>query len=165
MAFLQQKDELENRIIEDVLKKHENYPFSKELKSFMINNKEFTKATKLYNSHSYYCLPFIITSSTPSFPEDEVIGIWFVNKTDKGPRYKQDFIVRKKESFVLYTSKHYARGKHVEPLKNFFEKYGENGKYYHSENRWQHHYKTLKDLPHPGLKELALKYQGETLHN
>jgi len=135
------------------------YPFSDALCSFWDKHKEAFQSLKLSNLNRFAVIPVIFTSRTP-YPhekcKDEVIGIWYLDKQKN--IFKQDFIVNvkgKHKEFISYSANN-NNGKYVRPLKEFFEKYGANGKFYHDGKRWQHHYRNLEDLPdEPNLKRLA----------
>lgn len=146
------------------------YPFSDELCLFMDKNPKFFNSLKLANSKRFEFIPLIFTSHTPKLhpkSKDEVIGMWYLDKDKKKCKehnivclFKQDFVVNigyKNKEFISYSTNN-NKGKYIKPIKVFFRLYGENGKYYHKGNQWQHHYRNVKDLPNESrLKSFANK--------
>ena len=144
------------------------FPFSDELCTFVGANPAFAESLKLANPWSFSFFGYIDCSHTPeTHPrhEDEVLGMWYLNKEyvcdREQPQFKQDFVVnvgKKNENFVSYTAKHITQrlnGPLVKPINDFFETdYGDDGKYYHNGSRWQHHYYHVDDLPEP-VRELG----------
>lgn len=153
-----------------------DFPFSNALCAFMDTNREFYKSLKLSNDARFHFLRIILTSMTPpAHPKsnDEVIGFFYLDTEKKEChthhcicRFKQDFVVNVgslETEYVSYTTDMDCPP-YVRPIREFFELYGENGKYYHDDNglRWQHHYATLNDLPNePSLKADALSVLNE----
>lgn len=152
----------------------DKYPFSNELCAFMEAHNDARAALKASNVKRFVTLPEIFTSYTPAthkLHEDEVIGVWYIDKSDefckmhhKVCRFKQDFVVnvgKKDREYVVYAA-NMKVSKHVRPIAEFFSKYGQQGKYYHNGEVWQHHYKNISDLPNEnGLKKLAEQYLAE----
>lgn len=69
----------------------------------------------------------IITSTSPNYPQDEIIGIYAYDYGLKNPKYKQDFIVNKNRDyreFVLYTNNPAGSSKYVKGIKQFMNTYG-----------------------------------------
>ncbi len=141
------------------------YPFSPELCSFMDSNPAFFESLKLSKPERFILLPLIFTSYPP-YNEDEVIGIWYLDKkmslcTEHNTicLYKQDFIVNvnfKNQKFISYSTNNKGNDC-VKSINEFFSQYGRNGKFYHNNLVWEHHYKDIEDLPdEPNLRNVAL---------
>lgn len=140
------------------------YPFSNGLRKFMYKSTGFFNSLKLSNRKRFEFIPLILTSSTPNThnkSDDQVIGMWYVDKNnlnnDSQPIFKQDFIINLNsddEKFVSYTSncviedKNLSNDPSVKKIEKFFSIYGNEGKYYHKDNeKWEHHYSSIEDLP------------------
>jgi hypothetical protein len=146
---------------------HDNYQLSDSLLDWIEKNKDFCNSLKLRHPRRFRKIPYLITSHTPPshlFHRDEIIGLWYLDIKNyleqKKPFFKQDFVVNKNGNSQLFTSfaqRGFSGGDYVEPVDIFFEKYGNNGKYYHKGKRWEHHYDDITDLPNNTLQELANK--------
>lgn len=141
----------------------DDLPFSKELKEFMYKNKDFFNSLKLSKPDKFKYIPIVITSRTPNthkLHNDEIIGMWYFDIDKK--IYKQDFIVNKEKSncvFISYTAKKIVKqlnSSFVKCIDDFFIDYGEYKKFYHNEERWQHHYKNKRELPNC-IRDYVLK--------
>lgn len=141
-------------------------PFSDGLLDYMDKDIFFYNSLKLANVSDFRFLGILFTSHTPSghpSSTDEVIGLWYgdINniKSNSHPHFKQDFIVniqKQDRGFISYTIKRFVNGNSVKLINDFFRDYGDAGKFYHNGLRWQHHYKTINDLPNePGLHDAA----------
>lgn len=144
----------------------EMMPFSKELVIWCKTHPEFLAALKNIYSDKFISLGAIVTSYSPNFPTDEVIGIYTYDYRRKTPIFKQDFIVNKgklNQEFTLFTRSKAGSSKYVKDINDFFRTYGKGGFYANS-----HHLK-LDDLPNEirerGLEamKLAGKMKGATL--
>jgi len=131
----------------------EMMPFSKGLKKFCIKNPEFSKALKIIYFARFIALQAVITSYSPNYPEDEVIGIFIYDYGIKNPQFKQDFIVnkgKKDSDFVLYTGlSEVVNNTTVKHINEFLATYGKGGYYKNT------HRPKLEHFP-PELKERAL---------
>jgi hypothetical protein len=146
----------------------DKYPFSEDLYIFMEAHPEAEAALKLSSPERFVTIPIIFTSGLPSShpnTADQVIGVWYFDK--KKPycnmhrrvcTFKQDFIVnvgKLGEEYVVYTADK-KPPPYVQPLRKFFDVYGDNGKFYHDGTQWNHHYGAVQDLPNePNLRQLA----------
>ena len=106
----------------------EMMPFAKELKSWCNTHPKFAKALKIIYSERFITLQAIITSYSPNFPEDEVIGILVYDYQANPPCFKQDFIVNiggKKKEFVLYTgAPKLIEDRNIKHINHFLKKVG-----------------------------------------
>lgn len=128
--------------LEDVLL--ETMPFGEQLLEWCKKNPKFQQALKIVYSDKFLHLGGIITSYSPNYPDDEIIGIISYDYTRKNPLFKQDFIVNKNsnnEEFVLFTRNPFGSSKYVKDINEFFRTYGENGFYKDS------HHLSFDDLP------------------
>ncbi|MBI5151356.1 MAG: hypothetical protein HZA34_02150 [Candidatus Pacebacteria bacterium] len=146
-----------------------SYPFSDEICFFMDNHPEFLTSLKLSNDNRFLYIPLIFISSTPSTHplfNDQVIGMWYIDKTNVRanhlPFFKQDFVVNKNSNhmeFITFTTAKIVsrlNSPYVKLINDFFSDYGNNGQYYHNGNRWDHHYNSMNDLPNePRLRIMA----------
>lgn len=139
----------------------QEYPISDDLCIFWDNHPDMFQSLKLSNQSRFKFIKVIFCSYSPTGHQncnDEVIGMWYYDM-NKGI-FKQDFIVNieaKGKKYISYSTNN-NNGKYVRPIKEFFEKYGQNGKFYHDDKRWQHHYNAIDDLPdEENLKFLAKK--------
>ncbi len=98
-------------------------PFSNELKSWCASHPEFLKALKIIYPHRFLTLQALVTSYSPNYPDDEVIGIYIYDFSTKIPKFKQDFIVNKGKTnnkFILYT-RYSPQSKFIKYINEFFE--------------------------------------------
>lgn len=130
------------------------YRFSDELCAYMDRNPDFLKSMKVNKPKRFVCFPMIITSSSPKHPEDQVIGIWYLDKQNykdnKKPLFKQDFVVNKSKQnreFTSYAVEMFVNNNDVLPLNQFFSDYGDGGKFYHKGKAWEHNYDDVENLP------------------
>lgn len=149
-----------------------NYPFSSEMCLFIDNHPEFLRALKLSNTNRFQYIPLIFTSSTPNthpLTKDQVIGMWYIDKNNyyagRHPFFKQDFIINKNSlqiEYIVFASRAIMRREsspYIKSIDDFFQDYGQGGQYYHNENRWDHYYNTVNDLPdEPRLRRLATDF-------
>ncbi len=109
----------------------EMMPFSEELKNWCKLHPEFLVALKVINPERFVALGGIITSSSPNYPDDEIIGI-LVYDNIRGI-FKQDFIINKgraNREFFLYTrNPGRLSSTYVKDINEFYSKYGK-GDYY-----------------------------------
>jgi hypothetical protein len=148
----------------------------------MDEHGDFLSSLRLNKPKEYVFIPLIFVSHPPDEHAqtlDEVIGLWYLNMKhlqepptdpEKLILYKQDFIVNVKgdgKEFHSYISgelykreKGFNKSVYVHTIKDFYEKYGENRKYYTRPNHkkfWMHHYRDENELPdEPSLKSAAL---------
>lgn len=146
----------------------EEYPFSEDLYVFMEHHPEAEAALKLSAPERFVTIPRIFLSWLPdNHPKaaDQIIGVWYFDKNKPYCRkhkkictFKQDFIVNlgdKGKEYVVYTARKQPPP-YVQPIRKFFDEYGENGKFYHEGKQWNHHYAAVDDLPdEPALRQLA----------
>lgn len=123
----------------------EMMPFSEELVNWCKAYPEFLVALKVIYSDRFISLGAIVTSYSPNYPEDEVIGIYTYDYKRKTPIFKQDFIVNKgklNKEFILFTrnSKN-GSSKYVKDINEFYATYGKGGFYINS------HHLSLEQLP------------------
>lgn len=138
-------------------------PFASEIIDYCKTYPDFRKALKIIYYKRFICLQAIVTSYSPNFPNDEVIGIFVYDYSLKNQIFKQDFLVNKNKSydnFVLYTG--YGKsvnGKNVRHINEFLQTYGEGGYYEGS-----HHieFNDLPDLIKPRAKK-AIKIADSRL--
>lgn len=123
----------------------EMMPFSTELIAWCKTHPEFLSALKVIYSERFISLGTIVTSYSPNYPEDEVIGIYAYDYLKKTPVFKQDFVINKRKKnkeFILYTrNPRKGSSKYVKDINEFFATYGKNGIYFNS------HHLTLEQLP------------------
>src|SRR3990172_10109507 len=84
----------------------EMMPFSQELIDWCKIHHDFSKALKIIYPEKFITLGGVVTSSSPNFPDDQVIGVYAYAYQLKSPIFKQDFVVNKgglNKEFVLYT--------------------------------------------------------------
>lgn len=151
---------------------HKAYPHLKELQDFINKNCDFFKSLKLADSKRFIFSSIIYTSRTPKghpFENDEIIGMWYFDKNTK--IFKQDFIVDKDSGhshFISYTAKQTVKkiqSQYVKKIDEFFSIYGNNGVYYHNDKKWQHHYKSISDLPNESsLRTWAQQIKSRIRH-
>jgi hypothetical protein len=119
-------------------------PFSKELIEWCKLHPEFQSALKVIYSERFVSLGAIVTSYSPNFPQDEVIGVYSYDYKRKNPIFKQDFIINKgklNKEFVLYTRTKGKSSKYVKDINDFYASYGKGGFYINS------HHLMLEQLP------------------
>lgn len=120
-------------------------PFSTQLIEWCQQRPEFQAALKIIYSDRFISLQAIVTSYSPYFPEDEVIGVYTYDYKQKTPLFKQDFIVnigKRDNEFVLYTRNPKGNNsKYVKDISIFYETYGKGAYYVNS------HHLTLDQLP------------------
>lgn len=120
-------------------------PFSRQLLNWCKLHPEFQNALKVIYSERFISLGAIVTSYSPNYPNDEVIGVYAYDYKLKNPLFKQDFIVnigKLDNEFILYTRN--AKGsstKYVKDINDFYATYGKGGYYLNS------HHLTLEQLP------------------
>jgi len=122
----------------------EMMPFSDELSAWCKANPEFLVALKNIHADKFISLMAIVTSCSPNFPDDEVIGIYTYDYQGKNPVFKQDFIVNKgklNQEFLLFTRNPAGSSRYVKDINEFFTAYGKGGYYTNS------HHLSLEDLP------------------
>lgn len=140
----------------------EKMPFRAELLEYCKEHPNFVEALKLLNTSRFQMFGGVTTSSSPKEPEDEVIGIVVYDVQQK--ILKQDYIVdisSEHEQFILYTDLprgmgHLLQAGVVHKNKDFFDKYGDNGKHYLGT-----HHPDISTL-HPELQERIRKYLNLT---
>lgn len=123
----------------------EMMPFSEELVDWCKSHPDFLTALKIIYSERFISLGAIVTSYSPNFPEDEVIGMYTYDYLRKPPILKQDFIINKgklNKEFVLFTrnSKN-GSSKYIKDINEFYLTYGKGGFYVNS------HHLSLGQLP------------------
>lgn len=120
-------------------------PFASELVEWCKTHPEFQSALKPIYAGKFVSLGAIVTSYSPNFPKDEVIGIYVYDYSRKNPLFKQDFIVNKDKvykEFVLYTRVQDGKSsKYVKDINEFYTTYGNGGYYINS------HHLSLEQLP------------------
>lgn len=116
----------------------EAMPFADQLIAWCNKHSEFKEALKVTNPNNFISLLAISTSHTDNVPDDEVIGFFAYDMTNK--IFKQDYIINEGgnyQKFMLYSKlpdKNY--GQYVQHIDGFFKgKYGKNGHYANT-----HHY-------------------------
>lgn len=122
----------------------ETLPFADELKAWCKLHPQFYQALKVIYSDRFVHLGAIVTSYSPNFPDDEVIGLFAYDYRIKNPKFKQDFIInkgKKYEKFILYTRNPNGSSKWVKDISVFYSCYGKGGYYVNS------HHLTLEQLP------------------
>ncbi len=123
----------------------EMMPFSKELVNWCKIHPQFLVALKNIHAEKFISLMAIVTSYSPNYPSDEVIGIYTYDYKRKNPVFKQDFIINKgklNKEFVLFTRNNKSNSsKYVKDINEFFKTYGEGGFYVNS------HHLSLDQLP------------------
>lgn len=145
----------------------ETMPFSDELKDWCKTHAEFLAALKNIYADRFISLGAIVTSYSPNYPDDEVIGIYTYDYQRKNSIFKQDFTVNKgklNNEFILFTrNPKGVNSKYVKDINEFFATYGKDGFYVNS------HHLALEELPDQ-LKErrevairLAEKMKGADL--
>ncbi len=145
----------------------EMMPFSDELVNWCKLHPEFLAALKIIYSEKFISLGAIVTSYSPNYPSDEVIGIYTYDYQRKNPIFKQDFIINKgklNKEFMLFT-RNLKRGssKYVKDINEFYTTYGKGGYYVNS------HHLSFEQLPEEmkprGLNaiRLANKLKGEIM--
>lgn len=120
----------------------EMMPFSPELVEWCKSHPEFLKALKNVYAGKFISLGAIVTSHSPYYPKDEVIGIYTYDYQRKNPIFKQDFIINKGKQykeFVLFTR--HLSSKYVKDIEDFYKTYGK-GEYYVNS-----HHVTFDQLP------------------
>ncbi len=132
----------------------EMMPFARELVEWCELHSEFQSALKFIYSERFISLGAILTSYSPNYPNDEVIGVYSYDYKRKTPIFKQDFIVNKGKlykEFVLYTRNTKGRStKYVKDINEFYATYGKGGYYPNS------HHLSLEQLPQE-LQERGLE--------
>lgn len=151
----------------------DKYPIDDGIYNFADNNQDFHQSLKLFKLDRFVLIPgvFFISHTPPGHPKcnDVVIGMFYYDTSPNICRYhnrrckfKQDFIVNvngESREFISYSSFH-SRGQYVKSIDEFFDIYGENGRYYYKGDEWHHHYRDIEDLPDDiVLKEEARKIQ------
>ena len=120
-------------------------PFSKELKELCFTDADFSKSLKINNPQRFVSLGAVVTSYSPLYPNDQIIGFYTYDYGAKIPKFKQDFIVNidgKNKEFVLYTRRPKGiTSKKIKDINEFFAKYSQ-GKYY-----VESHHPKFADLP------------------
>ncbi|OGH17945.1 MAG: hypothetical protein A2868_03355 [Candidatus Levybacteria bacterium RIFCSPHIGHO2_01_FULL_40_15b] len=120
-------------------------PFSRELIEWCKKYPDFTKALKIIYPEKFITLGAVVTSQSPNYPEDEVIGIYTYAYKLKTPIYKQDFVINKErhnKEFILYT-RHQSpnSSKYIKDINDFYATYGKGGHYVKS------HHLSFEELP------------------
>lgn len=120
-------------------------PFPDVLLAWCKSHREFLVALKNVYPEKFISPAMVMTSTSPNYPGDEVIGVYSYHYQIKKPIFKQDFIInkgRKNKEFVLYT-RNFKSGssKYVKDIHEFFETYGKGGYYVGS------HHLSLDELP------------------
>jgi hypothetical protein len=137
--------------LEDLL--IETMPFSSELVDWCKNHKAFMNALKIIYCEKYISLGAIVTSFSPDYPNDEVIGIYVYDYQRKFPLFKQDFIINKNRlnnEFILFTRNNKVGcSKYVKDINEFYSTYGKNNYYVKS------HHLSFEELPNE-IKQRAL---------
>lgn len=129
----------------------ETMPFSKELINWCKKYPEFLEALKITHPERFFHLGAVITSYSPNYPDDEVIG--FYTYDSKRKLFKQDFIINKgklNKEFILYTRNPKGSSKYVKDIKEFALTYGKGGHYVNS------HHLSFNELPN-NIKGRALR--------
>ncbi len=123
----------------------EMMPFSEELMNWCKNHPEFFVALKNIYPAKFISPAMIMTSTSPNYPNDEVIGVYSYHYQLNKPIFKQDFIINKgrtNQEFILFTRNPMAgSSKYVKDINEFFRTYGKGGHYVDT------HHLTLKQLP------------------
>lgn len=122
----------------------EMMPFSEELMNWCKNHIEFFVALKNIYPTKFISPAMIMTSTSPNFPNDEVIGVYSYHYLLNKPIFKQDFIVNKdraNKEFILFTRNPVGSSKYVKDINEFFKAYGKGGYYTGS------HHLTYDQLP------------------
>jgi len=131
----------------------ENEPFSRELKKWLEGHDDLLRALKITNHERFISLNAVITSYSPNYPSDQVIGFITYDKGIKNPLFKQDFIINKGElnkEFILYTRlKNQKANKFLKDINEFYATYGKGGYYPNT------HHLFANDLPEE-LRERAI---------
>lgn len=133
-------------------------PFSNELKGWCKFHPEFMTALKNIHYEKFVSLGAILTSFSPNYPKDEVIGIYVYDYSRKFPMFKQDFIVNKgklNNEFILFTrNPKNLSSKYVRDISEFYLTYGKGGNYINS------HHLSFDELPEElkprGLEAISL---------
>lgn len=119
------------RTLEELLV--EMQPFSPELKTWCLNHADFLQALKLVHPDRFVTLFVVFTSTSPNFPDDEVIGLYTYDYKIKDQKFKQDFIVnkdRENKEFILYTrNPNGGSSKYIKDINEFYSLYGKGGYY------------------------------------
>lgn len=119
-------------------------PFSQELVDWCNIHPEFLAALKNVYPDKFISPAMIMTSTSPNYPDDEVIGVYSYHYQLNKPIFKQDFIVNKgrlNKEFVLYTRNPAGNSKYVKDINEFFSTYGKGGYYLNS------HHLTSEQIP------------------
>lgn len=107
-------------------------PFSQELINWCNSHPKFLAALKNVYPERFISPAMIMTSTSPNFPDDEVIGVYSYDSHLNKPIFKQDFIINKgrlNNEFVLYTRNPTGSSKYVKDINQFFALYGKGGYY------------------------------------
>ncbi|MDA1338434.1 MAG: hypothetical protein O2871_03635 [bacterium] len=120
-------------------------PFSQQLIEWCQQHPEFQAALKIIYSDRFISLQAIVKWYSPYSPDDEVIGVYAYDYTQKTPLFKQDFIVnigKLDNEFVLYTRNPSGKNsKYIKDISVFYKTYGKCEYYINS------HHLTLDQLP------------------
>lgn len=124
----------------------ETMPFSPQLIEWCKSHPDFSKALKIVYPEKFITLGAIVTSYSPDYLDDEVIGVYTYAYQMKTPIFKQDFVINKgtrHNEFILYT-KHplTSSSKYIKDIGEFYRTYGKNGSSYTNT-----HHLTLNELP------------------
>jgi len=123
----------------------EMMPFSDGLVDWCKSHPEFLEALKIVYSEKFISLGVIVTSYSPNYPNDQVIGVYTYDYQRKNPIFKQDFIVNKgslDKEFILFTRNFRGRSsKYVKDINEFYATYGKGGNYVNS------HHLSFEQLP------------------
>lgn len=131
-------------------------PFSTELIEWCKHHPEFQAALKIIYSDRFITLGAIVTSYSPNYPNDEVIGVYSYDYKLKMPLFKQDFIInigKRDNEFVLYTRNPKGNSKYVKDISIFYQTYGKGAFYINS------HHLSLEELPSE-IRERGLQAIG-----
>lgn len=120
-------------------------PFSPELVDWCKTHPEFMGALKNIYAEKFISLGGIVTSYSPNYPNDEVIGVYTYDYKRKNPVFKQDFIINKgkqNKEFILFT-RNFKNGssKYVKDIHEFYDTYGKGEFYVNS------HHLSFEELP------------------
>lgn len=122
----------------------ETMPFADELLKWCETHPKFQEALKIIYSDRFLHLGGIITSCSPDYPDDEVIGVFSYDYKIKNPIFKQDFIINKGkqyEEFILFTRNPSGSSRWVKDINDFYSTYGKDDYYKNS------HRMTFDELP------------------
>lgn len=131
-------------------------PFHSTIDEYVEQNPKFKNQFKIYKTTRFSPLGVIIISGVDAYPDDEVIGIFSLerSKARRSERtFIQDYLVWHKanDSFTHYTTTgQHSNLENVKHIHEFWKKYGQE-KYYgttpESPLRGDHWYNEVDDLP------------------